>query len=584
MPVKVDVSRARDWGNAPIINTWGLLPLPDRFLGTIQLRHIALALGLSFWLGLILMHSNQSGLLALALSALFLSLALIISSATRTVPILTVVTVTLGGAFMLGFSGYVEKELAIRLMTNGPVLPNIVLACLEEVLKLVPVFILLWLRRNFIFLTFGATDVMLLGVAAGLGFGLVEEAQICSVQAHAAMASPEGWWWLPTAYTTGQRFVAGDVVWTGIATCTIGWALLRRGQSGLLLGASGLVLAILDHYFSALQYDPTDFFSTRSLNEHQLAAVWSSLTFHGTLVLTIFFICIAISIFFDRFILRNALPKVPEFKMPSKDGQWNKEDFWDFVLDRRRLAYVYYRYLNEPNKAHSNVALVVAILMQHVTDRHAVEPEVVENEQIKESTNPDLVPTISGNFRKIPVAEGWHDRTTIDLPERYSVESLMAEGGMGVIYKARHKMTGAYHAIKILHPHLTSDQINIKRFEQEAKAASSLKHPNLIVIHDFGITPSNIPYLVMDWIDGTSLQQEMKQHGPLSISRFLNIFIQVSDALAHAHKQGVIHRDLKPSNMILEGNDRGADVVRIVDFGIAKMINDESGCGYPRVD
>src|SRR5262249_20809028 len=92
---------------------------------------------------------------------------------------------------------------------------------------------------------------------------------------------------------------------------------------------------------------------------------------------------------------------------------------------------------------------------------------------------------------------------------------------------------------------------------------------------DFGLTKNQMPFLVMELIEGTNLHREIRDSGPLSLPRFLTIFIQASDALSHAHKRGVIHRDIKPGNMILEKTDDGSDFIRIVDFGIAKFIKQE---------
>ena len=98
-----------------------------------------------------------------------------------------------------------------------------------------------------------------------------------------------------------------------------------------------------------------------------------------------------------------------------------------------------------------------------------------------------------------------------------------------------------------------------------------MNHPNLVVVHDFGLTTDSIPYLVMDLIEGESLQKLVRSNGPMPTRMFLETFVQAADAIAHAHKRGVIHRDVKPSNILITVDDKGQDSVRIVDFGIAKI-------------
>jgi serine/threonine-protein kinase len=126
-------------------------------------------------------------------------------------------------------------------------------------------------------------------------------------------------------------------------------------------------------------------------------------------------------------------------------------------------------------------------------------------------------------------------------------------------------------AIKILRPDLASDQTAAKRFEQEAKTAIDLTHPNIGAVFDYGKTPNGAPYLVMNFFDGETLEQILDRDAPLNQKRALNIFIEITEALAHAHMKGVVHRDLKPANIIITKSETGAEVVHLVDFGIAKV-------------
>jgi serine/threonine protein kinase len=161
------------------------------------------------------------------------------------------------------------------------------------------------------------------------------------------------------------------------------------------------------------------------------------------------------------------------------------------------------------------------------------------------------------------------------LDNQYEILSLIGQGGMSVVYKARHCMLRKIVAIKTMLPSLMVHPFAMQRFQQEAQAASNIVHTNVITIYNFGITPEGQPYLVMDYLEGTSLSELIAQSRFLSVERATNIFLQMANALAHAHKKGVIHRDLKPSNIILIEQGEKKDIVQIVDFGIAKMLTQD---------
>ncbi len=153
--------------------------------------------------------------------------------------------------------------------------------------------------------------------------------------------------------------------------------------------------------------------------------------------------------------------------------------------------------------------------------------------------------------------------------DRYEIIRTIGEGGMGKVYKARHILMKRLAAIKVVHPHLVSSAATLNRFQREAEAVSCLNHPNIVAVHDFGLAPN--AYLVMDFLDGITLADLVKIE-PLGLERSLRIFVQICAGLEHAHKSGIIHRDLKPCNIMLVNLDGAADVVKIVDFGIAKLV------------
>ncbi len=162
------------------------------------------------------------------------------------------------------------------------------------------------------------------------------------------------------------------------------------------------------------------------------------------------------------------------------------------------------------------------------------------------------------------------------LANNYEIISIIGQGGMGVVYKAKHLLMDRLVAIKMLHASAVSNSLNYKRLQQEGKATSRINHPNVITVYDFDIAPTGQPYIVMDYLSGIPLSDIIKQNGYLNVERTLNIIIQACDGLSHAHKQGVVHRDLKPTNIMLIDNDDKEDIVKIVDFGVAKIVNDSS--------
>lgn len=160
--------------------------------------------------------------------------------------------------------------------------------------------------------------------------------------------------------------------------------------------------------------------------------------------------------------------------------------------------------------------------------------------------------------------------------ENYELVNTLGRGGMGIVYKARHKETQDLVALKVLRADLLIDKANVERFKHEATAASSLVHPNLIKIREFGISRYGQPYISMDYLEGVELQALLAGNKHLDLPTFVNIFTQICGALAYAHDQGLVHRDLKPGNIMLVKNPNGQDTIKIIDFGIAKSASEAS--------
>ena len=163
------------------------------------------------------------------------------------------------------------------------------------------------------------------------------------------------------------------------------------------------------------------------------------------------------------------------------------------------------------------------------------------------------------------------------LSGKYEILEKLGAGGMGLVYKAKHTLMKRLVAIKIMLPQLIASVSALKRFKQEAQAASSLNHPNILTVFDFGVTPDGMPYLVMDYLEGTNLTKllETNQHLPLDVA--VDIFIQTASGLAHAHRKGIVHRDLKPANIMLTEWEGKSNFVKVVDFGMAKILGAVDG-------
>src|SRR5437773_1788482 len=152
-----------------------------------------------------------------------------------------------------------------------------------------------------------------------------------------------------------------------------------------------------------------------------------------------------------------------------------------------------------------------------------------------------------------------------DLIDRYEVVSLLGSGGMGEVYLAHDEKLDRRIALKLLPSHFTMNEERLRRFQQEARAASALNHPNIITIHEIGQI-ENRNFIATEFVDGETLRQRMK-HGPLSLNESLDIAIQVCGALAAAHNAGIVHRDIKPENIML----RRDGYMKVLDFGLAKL-------------
>lgn len=154
---------------------------------------------------------------------------------------------------------------------------------------------------------------------------------------------------------------------------------------------------------------------------------------------------------------------------------------------------------------------------------------------------------------------------------RYQITARIGEGGMGVVYRARHVILGKSVAVKILRADVSSNEQIVGRFQQEAQSASAIGNEHIVDISDFGFLADGSAYFTMELLDGRSLSKVLAQERPLDPYRAAHITFQLTKALGAAHGQGIVHRDMKPDNVILIEKEGNPDFVKVLDFGIAKV-------------
>lgn len=179
---------------------------------------------------------------------------------------------------------------------------------------------------------------------------------------------------------------------------------------------------------------------------------------------------------------------------------------------------------------------------------------------------PDAAPALEPDFEPPPILP-----MGSVVAQRYSIIELIGHGGMGLVYKAQQIHLEQVVALKMLLAECSAASADYRRFQREAQAASRLDHPNIVKIHDFGFSDGQA-YLCMDHIEGRSLEGVL-QEAPLNLDTFRHIFKQTTDALQHAHDNGMVHRDLKPSNLMLSWRNGDPLFLTVLDFGLVKMLH-----------
>ncbi|MBZ0189749.1 MAG: serine/threonine protein kinase [Candidatus Obscuribacterales bacterium] len=213
-------------------------------------------------------------------------------------------------------------------------------------------------------------------------------------------------------------------------------------------------------------------------------------------------------------------------------------------------------------------------------------PEQIYNLILKRARNPSTRPSQTTADFERPAAKAAHityeGLRNLPTPQpsgyffadRYEVIEEIGCGGMSRVYRAHDQRKDEQVAVKVLHAHLLRENTAKnpkKRFEQEFKATMALAHNNIVAVKDHGFTAEGLPFMVMEFIDGHSLEQLLRANSRLRLSEFLTVFYQTCRALSHAHVRGVIHRDVKPSNIMMLKTEQNVSLVKLLDFGIAKI-------------
>ncbi len=178
---------------------------------------------------------------------------------------------------------------------------------------------------------------------------------------------------------------------------------------------------------------------------------------------------------------------------------------------------------------------------------------------------------------RTPTSKGFSgpDRMIVHLLDgKYEIEELIGRGGMGAIYRATHVGTGRRVAVKVIAPELAGNSEFIERFRREARTIGLLRHPNIVDVTDFGITGAGaqtVAYLVMEYLEGQTLAERLKDRRPMPINETIGILSQVCDAMNEAHRLGILHRDLKPENIWLKPAGSNGSNVKVPDFGNARL-------------
>ena len=250
--------------------------------------------------------------------------------------------------------------------------------------------------------------------------------------------------------------------------------------------------------------------------------------------------------------------------------------------------------LRERSDAESSPSLpehapsVGADVAAHVSNRPSIPPPpdpsatpsyISENQR---QTVANILQSLTGGtLAAVLDANQAHERRCRELigqrVNNFEIIGLLSSGGMGDVFEAIHLVIHRKVAIKVLRQEHVADPALVQRFFNEARAANSIRHPNIVEILDVGMLPSGLPYIAMERLEGETLAQRLAREGKLEIDRAVDFAVQAASALQAAHKRGIVHRDLKPDNLFIVPDPRvaGRELIKVLDFGIAKLHGDK---------
>jgi RsiW-degrading membrane proteinase PrsW (M82 family) len=329
--------------------SWGSITWQrHRFTG----RELVALGGGAFWLILMLINTGTGGIVALWTALVFMAELIALGSLTRTVSIRQLISVFMLGGFAMSLA-YVFALFIPHTSARAFLVPP-----MEELLKIAPVLFVLWRGRNSTTRILGITDVMLLAAASGAGFGMVEDAYIRHHSGWPAQLD-----WLPLTEITGGRLIAGHAIWTTLAGVTLGFALLFRSRlkMAVALGASGLIWSVFDHIANNYGVGRRGLF----------ANFLNGIAGHGWTTIYLFVIGVVAAIGFDLYMIHGQLPPFPELKLPKlQSGVNGLKTLWSFLVGRRALAYVLFRYRGASGIARAELACAGAMLDLFLVNHH----------------------------------------------------------------------------------------------------------------------------------------------------------------------------------------------------------------------
>ena len=209
----------------------------------------------------------------------------------------------------------------------------------------------------------------------------------------------------------------------------------------------------------------------------------------------------------------------------------------------------------------------------------AADPEVDVDTDLDEDDDFELLATAAAPPKTLLTPGGQHPWQAPEsligslLGERYKLLRLIGQGGMGAVYLAEHVVIGKQIAVKVLGPEYSRNPGDVQRFLQEARAASLIRHDHVVDIADFGYSPGGQAYLVMEYLEGEDLGRTLQSVGAMPWFRASGIVMQIGSALAAAHAKGIVHRDMKPENCFRVKREGDVDFIKVLDFGIAKIVD-----------